>query len=796
VSCESAPVSRVPTRSDIGGGPSGPSPAPPIRDIRASLLAQRRLRGRRFCEAYTDAADAWLAGLFRRALSEGGRRDDAGIALIAVGGYGRRELCPASDLDLILIHDGVKGIGHVADALWYPIWDSSVPMDHSVRTPRETLAVVKGDLKDALGILNARRIAGDAEVAHLAIETARRAWRSSGDASLRRLRVALHERWAQHGELAFLLEPDVKLARGGLRDLDALAAMTLAAPALGSFVGDARLDEAADVLLAVRVALHATTERRSDRLLLEDQDAVARRLGHADADELLPSIAAAARRVAWAADQAWQRLDVAAARARRGGAPERLEPGISLRDDELVIDDGVSTDADGALALRVAAVSARTGIPIGAEALALLEAEATPPAEPWPDAARQALIDLLGYGHAAVPLMETLDHIGVLGRYLAEWPAVRSKPQRNVYHRYTVDRHLFETAAEASRLTRSVHRPDLLLVGAWLHDIGKGFPGDHSEGGATLVRTVASRMGFDDEDADILAFLVAEHLLLAETAMRRDLSDPATVETVAARVGSIDRLELLAALTEADSIATGPAAWTPWKAKLIEELVARVRGFLSGDPHADATLSATPEQRALMAERRVVLRGDGTRVTVVAPDREGLLATVAGVLAGDGLSVRAATGISEDGMAVEVFDLDPTLHGEPDWSRLEAELTHALDDPSLVARKLARRAGGHRRRTSAALPAAPRVIVDNGATPRATIIEVRAPDAIGVLARIGSALAATGCDVGVVRALTLGHEVVDTFYVTGGAPPAKIEDPERLAHIERAILDALVTPDA
>jgi len=381
---------------------------------------------------YTDAVDAWIATVFRRALAAAGGRDSADIALIAVGGFGRRELCPASDVDLILLHDKVRGIGRIADALWYPIWDSGMQLDHSVRTPRETLAVVKGDLKDALGVLNARLVAGDERIAATTIDAAKRAWRSSGDVSLGRLRESLHDRWNQHGELAFLLEPDVKLARGGLRDLDSLQAMTLAAPALEPFVGDARLDEAGDALLGVRVALHAATGRRSDRLLLGDQDAVARRLGHADADQLLPAIAAAARRVAWAEDQAWQRLDVTKARSRRVHQTERLEPGISIRDDELVIDEELRFDSEQALALRLAAASARTGIPIGSDALTRLEDEATPPAEPWAESTRQALIDLLGYGHAAVPLLETLDHIGVLGRYLTEWPAVRSLPQRNI----------------------------------------------------------------------------------------------------------------------------------------------------------------------------------------------------------------------------------------------------------------------------------------------------------------------------------------------------------------------------
>jgi [protein-PII] uridylyltransferase len=763
-----------------------------IREVRAALLAQRRLRGRRFCDEYTAAVDDWLEKLFAAAAREAGRSDAAGFALVAIGGYGRRELCPASDLDLLLIHDGIKGIARIADALWYPIWDAGLNIDHSVRTIKETVGVVDSDLRSALALLTARRIAGDERLADDVIAKTRDRWVAKPRVTLERLRTAVDERWFQHGELAFLLEPDVKLSRGGLRDLDCAHAAALAAPVVAPFLEDPRLDEAGNELLALRVALHATTGRRRDRLLLEDQDAVARRLGFADADELMPGVAAAARRIAWATDQVWRRIETWLAGPRASTLGRPVAAGIAMHGEELALDGTVDPGADSALALRLAATSARSGLPIGAAALATLETDAAAPPEPWPAATRNAFVDLLGAGHAAVPLFETLDHLGVLGRYVREWQAVRSKPQRNAYHRYTVDRHSFEAAAEATLIARDVHRPDLLLVAALFHDLGKGFPGDHSTTGEGLMRTIAERMGFDEPDVDTLVRLVGNHLLLADTAMRRDLSDPATIEMVADRVGTIETLELLDALTRSDSIATGPAAWSAWKETLIEELVAKTRGHLVGVRQDQAAPEPTAEQREVMKERSLRLVPDGTRLTVVAPDRTGLLAIVAGALAVSGLAVRAATGLSEGGMAVEVFDLD-FMGRQPDWMRLEADLERAFEDPEGLRARLADLGRTDRlpMRPGAAKTPEPRVLFDNEATPRATIVEVRAPDGVGVLSRIARALAGSGCDIGVVRALTLGHEVVDVFYVTDGPSGNKITEQERLSVLERRILDEL-----
>jgi len=761
-----------------------------LRDVRERLLGHGGLRGRRFCNEYTAAVDEWLQELFDRALTHAGKDGPIGVVLLAVGGYGRREMCPASDLDLILVHDKVRNIGAIADALWYPIWDAGLQVDHSVRTPKESTAVIEGELKSALSFLSARPVAGDPELAASVIEESRLKWSSHARVSLERLRTSLEDRWSRHGELAFLLEPDLKLSRGGLRDVEALRAAGLAAPSLAPFGEDARLEEAIEGLLAARVALHATSGRRSDQLLLDDQDAVARRLGFADADELLPHVAAAARRVTWATDEMWRRVDSWLRGPRRATGDQQVGRGIALRGQELVLDRHVSLVDDPSLALRLAAESARTGIPIAETTLQMLERDAVSPPDPWPPNVRDALVDLLGCGHAAVPLLETLDHLGVLSRYITEWQAVRSKPQRNAFHRFTVDRHLFESAAEAAELSRDVHRPDLLLVAALLHDLGKGFPGDHTEAGTHLMVDIARRMGFDADDIVTLVSLVRDHLLLAQTATGRDLGDPATIAKVATRVRTTETLELLAALTCADSIATGPLAWNSWKETLIAELVIRTRAHLAGEHPPASILEPSIEQRLLMSEKRLQVIREGSTLTVVAPDRAGLLAIVSAALTVNRLPVRAATGLSEDGMAVEIFDLDLTGPSEPQWARLEEDLARALDDPSTLEARLAERAKSWRlpKRAGAARIAPPRVLIDNDATPRATVIEVRMPDGVGVLARIARAIAQCECDIALVKAMTLGHEVVDTFYVTDGTSGAKVTDPTRVEDLQRMIL--------
>ncbi len=222
----------------------------------------------------------------------------------------------------------------------------------------------------------------------------------------------------------------------------------------------------------------------------------------------------------------------------------------------------------------------------------------------WPPETLRALLRLLGAGRPAIAAVEALDQLGIWLRYLPEWAPIRNKPQRNAYHRFTVDRHLLETAAAAAALTRTVARPDLLLLGALLHDIGKGRSSDHTDIGIDVVRELAPRLGLTAVDVATLESMVRYHLLLPEVATRRDLDDPATAAGVAAVVGDRDTLDLLAALTEADSLATGPAAWGSWKAGLVARLVDLTAAVLEGRPATDARAGAVrPEQTALLGRR-------------------------------------------------------------------------------------------------------------------------------------------------------------------------------------------------
>ena len=721
---------------------------------------------------------------------------------MAVGGLGRRELCPGSDLDLVLVHRGRRDVRAVAERVWYPIWDAGLGLDHSVRTVKEALAVAAGDLKAAMGLLDARLVAGDPE---LGAELARRAaeqWRRKPGATLEALGRAVAERHHQFGEVAFLLEPDLKEGHGGLRDVVALRAAAQATPVVDAEA--AALGRAYDLLLAVRVELHRRTGKRGDRLLLQEQDGVAADLGFGDADELMAQVADAGRTIAWASDDGWRRIDSALAgpRGRTAGRDRPLGPGLALRDGEVVLTAGYDVGGDPAVVLRAAAAAAESGAFLARSALARLAAEVPGLPDPWPATARQALAALLGAGHRALPVLEALDQHGLLVRLLPEWEAVRSRPQRNAYHRFTVDRHLWEAAANAAALTRRVARPDLLLVGALLHDIGKGFTSgpaalapDHTDAGVAVVERVAPRMGYAAADVATLVGMVRHHLLLADLATRRDLDDPATVDAVAAAVGDRDLLDLLAALTEADSLATGPSAWGAWKAGLVADLAARTARRLDGYRPSEAPALPRPSHRQLMRARRLSVVPDGSQVTVVAPDRPGLFCRVAGCLALHNLDVRSAAAASEDGMAVEVFEVEPTFGSPPNWGRLADDVGRALDDRLALDARVAEQARTYagRQRAGAAWTPPPRVLFDDGASATATVVEVRAPDGVGVLYRITRALAECGLDVRTAKVATLGHEVVDSFYVTDAAGE-KLAGTRWQDAVEQSVLDALSAP--
>lgn len=781
-------------------GPSGYAAA------RLRLLTEKGRSGPPRRAALATLTDEWLAALFgAAALGQGVR----GVALVAVGGYGRGELSPRSDLDLLLLHDGSAdpaAVAAIADRIWYPVWDLGLALDHSVRTPAEARRTAGEDLKVQLGLLDARPVAGDLGLV-ASLRTAVLAdWRNQAPRRLPELNELCRERAARQGELQYLLEPDLKEARGGLRDVTALRAVA------ASWLADAPregLAEARRTLLDARDALHLATGRATDRLALQEQDQVATDLGLLDADVLLRQVYEAARTVSYAGDVTWREVNrVLRSRAVRprlramlGGRPSQQErtplaDGVVEQDGEVVLARTARTDRDPVLPLRAAAAAAQSGLPLSRHAVRRLgEAMAARPLPvPWPAEAREELVTLLGAGEPTVAVWEALEAEGLITRLVPDWERVRCRPQRNAVHTWTVDRHLVETAVRASAFTRHVGRPDLLLVAALLHDIGKGRPGDHSVAGETIARDVATRIGFDRADAGVIATLVRHHLLLIDTATRRDLDDPATVASVASVVRSAGTLELLHALTEADALATGPAAWSSWRGSLVSDLVERVAAVLAGDDPAEPetgepsaeqerlavealrtgepalALHARPEAAAQDGEPEPV----GVELLIALPDQPGVLPAVAGVLALHRLTVRAAdlravelpSAMGEGAVLVLDWRVAAEYGSLPQPARLRADLIRVLDGSLDIKGRLAEREAAYPRRRGLTAPP-PRVTVAAAGSRLATVMEVRAQDAPGLLHRIGRALEAAGVRVRSAHVSTLGANAVDTVYVTG-----------------------------
>jgi [protein-PII] uridylyltransferase len=755
---------------------------------RSEVIANESLRGIALCHALSDATDEWLTQLFREATAGVKKADD--IVLIAVGGYGRKELAPQSDLDVLLVHRGVKDISDIASRMWYPVWDAGVKLGHSVRTPKETIQLCASDLDTATSLVTARVIAGNTALGEEIIFATSESWKKRGREWLVELHARVLDRYDKDGEVAFLLEPNLKEGMGGLRDIHALHWAVRAG--LDLLPGDSgQLERCNDVLLNVRVALHRHIGRPTEVLRLEDQRAVAQLAGFESDDALMASVAEVGRRVAWIADEVWARLDPP---ADRSSIPQPLAPGVQLINGEVHLTADVDVADDPTLLLRVATAAARLGARIDRASLDRLAQQLPIWPDPWPAGASDDVVALLLEGEAAIPVLESLDQRNLLVRVLPEWAPVRSKPQRNAFHRYTVDRHLWQTVANASALVDRVSRPDLLVLGALFHDIGKGYPGDHTEVGVDMFAVIGQRMGMSSADQSIVSSLIEHHLLLADTATRRDLSDDATISMVADKLGSVVVLDLLHALTEADSLATGPSAWSEWKAELITLLVDRVSHVLGGGDVAEVMWRLFPDAAVLelMAAGDIAIRTQPDRVTVVSPDRPGTFSKVAGVLALSGLDVLGAEAHSdEQGMAASEFRVT-SPHGDIDWTPIVANLNLALTGRLALESRLADRAATARprRAQSAVAPAEPSVRFDDAASSNATFLEVRAPDTVGVLHRITKAIADLGLDIRHARVLTLGNEVVDAFYVreSGGG---RIADDVYKKEISRAILFAV-----
>jgi len=709
---------------------------------------------------------------------------EVGVALVAVGGYGREELAPYSDLDVVLVHDGDVEAGDWAGKIWYPLWDSGANIDHAVRSFPEVLDQAAADLKVALGLLDMRHLAGDPNLT-LRLRTAiLAAWRRDAKERLPDLRELVRDRNRLLGELAHVSVPDLKEATGGLRDAVVLKAL------VATWLVDVphrELESCRQAMLDVRDALHEVAGRGTDRISPEYWSDMAPILDLPDAAAVQLHVRSLGRRLTHLSRLTWRRVTSVLRRPAKNPASRRpqltsIGDGLAVAYEEIVLDRDARPSSDPLLLLRASAEAAERDLVLEPTTAARLVSEVPPLPDPWPAEARDLLVRLLAAGRGLLPVWETLEETGALKSFLPEWDRVRLLPHASVVHRFTVDRHLVETCIEASHLIRRVSRPDVLMIAALLHDIGKGQVTEHCVAGEPIAREIARRMGFDARETELVAALVRWHLLLPETATTRDPEDPATVELVTQRINDREELELLAALTEADARATSEKAWTTWRSSLIKSLVRRASVELSEHLTFETEPRVVPVPDSLRAEPSGVAvtvdeNADGSTVTVMSGDRVGLLADAAAMLALQRVSVRAARAWTDEGIGIS------------EWQVARTGLVAAVLREQLAQIASGRLDAASRLRTHAESKLAPIVVLHPEASERATVLEVRAADRPGVVYLVCATLARLGLTVASAHVDTLGPQAVDVFYVQDAQDGALTE--ARAAEAADAVRAAL-----
>jgi len=578
-----------------------------LRARRESLesLWEQGLSGRALLLEHTRVVDEYLEERFASCACS------TGLCLIALGGYGRQELFPFSDIDLLLLHDHAaqEQIDQAAAAVLYPLWDAGLEVGHGVRTPQGCLEDAAEDYFFRVAMLDARLLAGSQplfdELMHSYQQTFIDGNRRDFLDKMQHFRQERHQRFGRH---TYLLEPHVKESRGGLRDVQAMlwtSRVVFGIKQIGQMEEEAllsaderkRFEEAWDSLIKIRNRLHYVSGRKNDQLFFEHQEALAaafgykKKKGRLAVEHFMRDVHEAMQTIAITSELFFEHVDEVLGVAIAGDkalADEELEAGITLRLGRIHLLDPASLEQKPILLLRLFFQAARTGTPLHHRTRKLVQAASSLVNDKFRTSRRvaKAFLELLPQPHAADALTAMLE-TGVLPAYLPEFQQLVSLAQHDVYHVNTVDRHLLQTVRELHDfvssepvITEQVPSLSLLYLAALLHDIGKGEGQGHAERGGLLARQIADRLGLGSDDKEQLVFLVEQHLFLMHTALRRDLEDETMIVRCAEQVKTPARLSMLYLLTVADAKATGPTVWNEWKAALLLELYLKIAHLL------------------------------------------------------------------------------------------------------------------------------------------------------------------------------------------------------------------------
>lgn len=689
-------------------------------------LWQQGLSGQALLAEQSRLVDIFISQHFQDAV-----KDCSGqVALVALGGYGRQELFPYSDIDLMILHrlDDRDMVKQVAEAILYPLWDSGLEVGHGVRTVQESVEHADLDFFFQVAMLDARFIAGSQELFNELLSLYRQRFIEGGREefvrSMKAFREARRQRFGSH---SYLLEPHIKEGKGGMRDIQAMlwtAKVVFGLDGLQDIVEAGILLEeereafvfSRNELVKIRNRLHYISGRKNDQLYFEHQEELARVFGYEAGmgmlavERFMRHVHGHLQTVAVITDLFFEHVDEVlgfAVKGERASSDRTLEKGIELRNHRIhLVVSAKELAARPYLLMRLFLASVKIGVPVHHRTRKIVAASLDLVDDKLRLSPRMSrpFLELLLHPSDPLPVLEVMLETGLLTAYIPEFARISTLAQHDIYHIYTVDRHLLQTVAELRLIIEkdasvylSVASPHILYLAALLHDIGKGAGGDHSQIGAEIVGAVGTRLGLEPAECSCLAFLVRHHLFMPENALRRDLNDESFIRRCAETIGDSDRLAMLYLLSIADSKATGPSAWSEWKGALLYEMFLKITPYLEsgliaaaqadtvqrqvkqgvdwlrgqvvsllgGDVEAladvallpaDYLLSFTPEavvdhirvyrkNYQILRHKALIFpreRRQNWSLLIMAQDRSGLLAKICGVLALHNLSVLSA----------------------------------------------------------------------------------------------------------------------------------------------------------
>lgn len=836
----------------------------------------------------TKLVDGMLKRLYDAALAavvEEAKGDP--IALIAVGGYGRDELFPHSDIDLLFLHDGIPSpTGKaVVEFMMYVLWDLGLKVGHAQRSIGETLELASKDIGTRTTLLDARLICGSRKL----FEQLQRRYRDElvEGSQMEFVEAKLAERDARHqrwGDSRYVLEPNIKEGKGGLRDLHTLywiAKYSYGIQQLQDLVGLHVLTQeeyiafcrARELMWRIRAQMHFIAGRPEDRLTFDMQRSVAAALGTTGKDEM-QAVQRLMKRyfMATATVGSLTRIFCALLESEKKRKPRiplaqllhhrwKLE-GFAMEGERLTVADDRCFEKDPMQLLRLFHVAQEQGLDIHPHALKLVTRSLGKITRDFQTDPRtgELFMRILLSAKSPEPTLRRMNEAGVLGKFIPDFGRVQGQMQFNMYHIYTVDEHtlfalgilhaiesgkLRDDVPLASDLAPRVQMRRALYLALFCHDIAKGRGGDHSQLGEKVALKLASRFSLAQPERDMAAWLVKYHLLMSNTAFKRDINDPKTVKDFVTLVQSVERLRLLLVLTVADIRAVGPQVWNSWKAALLRDLYRRAEALMTTGssevfassvavpvaeilPHLPGwtvgqveealslggaalwssfgpvtharilrVLRAVPQQSDAALQLGIEAQHDAnhvmTEVIVCTPDQHGLFSKMAGAMALAGANIVGAKIFTlKNGMAVDVFQIqDSEKHAfdHPEkLERFEMALRGALTGKAdLVVELAAKQKSYNSRKDTFRVPA--QVFIDNSASTAYTVIEVVGHDRVGFLYRVTKALADQGLSIVTAHINTYGKQVADVFYVKD-VFGMKIQHDNKLQQIRQALLDA------